>query len=216
VINKIGLDVNHCSFAIRLLAAHLYLRFLKIIPSLIRFWWTECKNRQWSMAVERYTERYFSPIIIEEEFQSLSKKDSSTFEGMVLKTIRGANEISAGYPVDDHYLEMVFKFPNTAPLRQVDVETGKSGHVGVTQARWRGWLLSTASVIVTQNGSVADALSLFKKNVSLHFDGIEDCAICYSIIGALDRSLPTKKCRTCKNLFHPGCLFKVRIKKLMW
>lgn len=32
----------------------------------------------------------------------------------------------------------------------------------------------------------------------------------YSIISAMDGSLPRKPCRTCKNRFHAGCLYKVR------
>ena len=31
-----------------------------------------------------------------------------------------------------------------------------------------------------QNGRIADGLSLFKKNVTLHFEGQVECAICYS------------------------------------
>jgi hypothetical protein len=60
---------------------------------------------------------------------------------------------------------------------------------------------------------------VFKKNVSLHFDGVVECAICYryiqlkystdpSIISLTDRTLPTKPCRTCKNRFHASCLYK--------
>ena len=31
-----------------------------------------------------------------------------------------------------------------------------------------------------QNGRIVDAISLFKKNVALHFEGQTECAICYS------------------------------------
>ena len=30
-----------------------------------------------------------------------------------------------------------------------------------------------------------------------------------SILHVVDRSLPTKPCKTCKNRFHSGCLYKV-------
>ena len=81
---------------------------------------------------------------------------------------------------------------------------------------------------VSQNGHIVDAISLFKKNVTLHFEGQTECAICYSyvcitfssarageltptqsIIGLTDGSLPRKACKTCKNRFHASCLYKV-------
>jgi hypothetical protein len=53
-------------------------------------------------------------------------------------------------------------------------------------------------------------LTLFKRNVSLHFAGVTECAICYSIISVNDRSLPNRSCKTCDNSFHASCLYKVR------
>lgn len=40
-----------------------------------------------------------------------------------------------------------------------------------------------------QNGLIVDALSLFKRNVTLHFEGVEACAICYSVVRPLSFSL---------------------------
>ena len=61
-----------------------------------------------------------------------------------------------------------------------------------------------------QSAAIADALLLFKRNVTLHFEGVESCAICYSTVSTVDRSLPSKSCKTCDNKFHAGCLYKVR------
>lgn len=58
-------------------------------------------------------------------------------------------------------------------------------------------------------------MTVFKRNLNLHFSGVEDCTICYSIISAQDRSIPTKQCRTCKNKFHASCLYKVIIADTM-
>jgi len=71
---------------------------------------------------------------------------------------------------------------------------------------------------------------MFKKNVTLHFEGQVECAICYSyapffavlyawllidvecsIISVMDGSLPKKPCKTCKNRFHAACLYKVSL-----
>ena len=36
--------------------------------------------------------------------------------------------------------------------------------------------------MVFQSGSIVDGLSFFLKNVTSHFDGIAECAICYSYV----------------------------------
>lgn len=59
----------------------------------------------------------------------------------------------------------------------------------------------------SQNGSIADGLAAWRRNVTGALKGQTECAICYSIISA-DKQLPTKKCPTCKHLFHSSCLFK--------
>ncbi|KAI8806722.1 hypothetical protein BJ742DRAFT_349555 [Cladochytrium replicatum] len=210
------LDPDALSF--KLLAAHLYLRALRTVPSLVRTWWSECKNRQLVLSVESFTEKFFSPAIISREVEFVQTADQGAFENMSIRASKNANEVAAAYNIEDAKLEIVFRLPSSFPLRQVEVETGggstggsgSSGGrtAGVNESRWRSWLLATSGVIIAQNGTILDALQLFKKNVSLHFEGVEDCAICYSVIGVIDRQLPNKQCKTCKHLFHASCLYK--------
>ncbi|EGG02107.1 uncharacterized protein MELLADRAFT_57224 [Melampsora larici-populina 98AG31] len=117
-----------------------------------------------------------------------------------------ANEVKVLYMVDEESMEIVVKIPSQYPLQSVEVLDIRK--VGVPDAMWRAWILSIQHTIASQNGSITEALALFKKNVSLHFEGVEACAICYSIISVVDRSLPSKACRTCHNRFHPSCIFK--------
>lgn len=53
-----------------------------------------------------------------------------------------------------------------------------------------------------------DALTLFVSNTKAYFENLDDCAICYGVLAAADRSLPTKKCPN-GHWFHAICLFKV-------
>ncbi|ORX97819.1 hypothetical protein K493DRAFT_11347 [Basidiobolus meristosporus CBS 931.73] len=202
-----GLDYQH-EFALPLLAAHIYFRTLMSTPSLVRSWWIESRNRQLNLAVDTYTEKYFSEMIIQQELLQIQKDDVKSQledDNMSIKISR-TNDVTATYKIDDTALEMVIRLPTNFPLRQVDVEGTR--RVAVTEARWRSWLLAVTSVIVSQNGSILDALTLLKRNISLHFEGVEDCTICYSVVGVIDRSLPTRQCKTCKNKFHSACLFK--------
>ncbi|KAJ3162603.1 listerin E3 ubiquitin protein ligase 1 [Geranomyces variabilis] len=213
-----GFDIEN-EVAFPLLAAHVFWRCLRTLPSLVRIWWSECKNRQLTIAVESYTERFFSPLLIRNEVDIVQRADlSAAAEDLAVKVSKSGNEVSAAYTVEDAVLEMVIRLPATFPLRQVDVDSGGSGAAaaggraaGISEARWRAWLLSASAVIASQNGSIADAVRLYGKNIALHFKGVEDCAICYSVIGVIDRTLPTKQCKTCKHKFHASCLFKPEV-----
>ncbi|RUP46969.1 hypothetical protein BC936DRAFT_146314 [Jimgerdemannia flammicorona] len=189
-----------------LLASHLYYRALKHLPSFVRIWWAECKNRPLIIAVESYTEKFFSSLIIAQELASITRPEVKTQledETMTVKTSRVTNEVTASYKIDEQTMEMAIRLPANFPLRQVDVEGLQ--RVGVPEGKWRGWLLATSAIIAVQNGDIVDALLLFKRNAKLHFEGVEDCTICYSIISIQDRSLPNKQCQTCKNRFHASC-----------
>lgn len=62
--------------------------------------------------------------------------------------------------------------------------------------------------MANQNGSILDSLLLWRRNVEKRFEGIEECAICYSIVHGSNCELPTQKCFTCKHAFHSSCLYK--------
>lgn len=129
---------------------------------------------------------------------------------MSVKINLQTNEVACLYTIEDAVLDMNMKLPGCYPLKSIEVSSGSGGGkaAGLQESRWRSWLLSTSSVLTVQNGTVLDAITVFKRNVGLYFEGIEDCAICYSVIGVADRQLPTKGCRVCKNKFHGSCLYK--------
>merc|ERR1712029_81285 len=62
-------------------------------------------------------------------------------------------------------------------LGPVNVDSGKK--VGVTAAQWRTWMLQLTTFLQHQNGSLVDALTLWKKNVDKRFEGVEECYICF-------------------------------------
>ncbi|KAI8341835.1 hypothetical protein BC941DRAFT_466733 [Chlamydoabsidia padenii] len=194
-----------------LLAAHLYYQTLKHIPSLARSWWINHKNRVLVIAVEQYTEQHFSGLLISHEMELMNRPDikqqlEENENEFKVRTLKANNEVSATYFVDEESMQISIKLPNNFPLQQISVEGVQK--FGVKDKQWRGWMFAIAAVIGTQNGNIVDALTVFKRNVNLHFEGVGDCVICYSIISVVDRSLPKKQCRTCKNKFHASCLYK--------
>lgn len=206
-----GFDGYH-EMSFFVLASHLYYRSLRSIPSLVRLWWIDCKHRQLTLAVESYTEKYFSQPIINDELEMVNRPDiKSQLEEneeneFTIKTLKAASEVTAKYVVDEQDMQIAIKLPSNYPLRQIEVEGVQK--VGVNDKQWRGWMFAITAVIGSQNGNIVDALTVFKRNVNLHFSGVEDCTICYSIISPQDRTIPTKQCRTCKKKFHSSCLYK--------
>ncbi|KAG1837363.1 hypothetical protein DFJ58DRAFT_863015 [Suillus subalutaceus] len=196
--------------SIRLLAAHIYHRALLTVPALIRAWISDCSDRQLLSRVVDYTASYFSPGIIRAELAQVRQADPSselhTTENLVIKVSPSAGEVTASYTVDDQVLELSLRLPNDWPLHRLDIRDTKM--VGVSEDRWRAWVLGVQQIVWQQNGRIVDGLTLFTKNVTLHFAGQVECAICYSIISVMDSSLPQKPCKTCKNRFHASCLYK--------
>jgi hypothetical protein len=184
----------------------------------VKRWWTACKVRQKVQSVEKFTEKYLSPMIIEQELQSVqawiqrqqqqTPPSDAQEEEMKVKITKGpTKEVTAIYPIDDQTMEMLVRLPPTFPLRQVEVEGTK--RVGLSEKQFRRMQLAAQAVINFQSASIIDGLKLFRRNVALHFDGVAECAICYSILAVTpDRALPSKGCQTCKNKFHTACLFK--------
>lgn len=99
---------------------------------------------------------------------------------MTVKASKTQKEVTASYSIDDASLDLTFKFPTNYPLRQIEIDTGLGKVVGVPESKWRAWILSMTVLLISQNGSIYDAVSIFQKTVSLHFQGVEDCAICKS------------------------------------
>ncbi|KAJ7150874.1 hypothetical protein C8R43DRAFT_887120 [Mycena crocata] len=197
------------TWSIQVLAAHLYYRALLTVPSLIYNWVLDCKDRQLSSSIATYTSLHFSPVIIRAELAHVKSPEATAElvdENLTVKVATAVNEVVASYLVDEHQLEIKLKIPSDWPLHKIEVKDVQ--RVGVEETRWRAWILAVQQTLWSQNGRIVDGIGLFKKNVTLHFEGQVECAICYSIISVMDGTLPRKPCKTCKNRFHSGCLYK--------
>jgi len=201
--------------SIEQLLTHLYYLSLLYTPSLVKTWFLAQTNRQIVTGVENFTEKYISPLIIDTELTAISEwaagelpsptPGSSTDIEIQVRVSRSVREVTITCPVEDQTMELLIHLPPVFPLGKTDIEGVKK--VGFTDQQWKALKLASHAAIALQGGSIIDAVMLFRKNVSLHFAGVEECAICYSIVGQ-ERTLPGKKCVTCSNKFHAGCLFK--------
>lgn len=196
------------------LLIHLFYLSLKYVPGLFKTWFIDCKSRQTKNAVEPWTERWFSPILIRdvmEEVDTWSKSqvaDPDEHE-FVIKVNQKAREITAAYPIDDGDEEqsasLLLQISANFPIGNVNV-VGLN-RVACNERTWQSWVRTTQGIIIISNGSIVEGLGAFRRNVVGALKGNVECAICYSYI-SVDKRMPDKRCATCKNLFHRDCLYK--------
>lgn len=104
------------------------------------------------------------------------------------------------------FILVSIRIPHSYPLQSVKIEYSQK--MGVSENVLRKWLLSMTTLLLTQDGSILDAVLLWKTNLDKHFEGVEVCPICYSLFHVSNHSLPNLACKTCKNKFHSACLYK--------
>jgi E3 ubiquitin-protein ligase listerin len=193
------------------LLIHLYYRSLKYLPNLFKSWYIDCKSKQTKIAVDSWTTKYFSPLIISEMLdevaawaaaQDAPAEDESE---LVVKVRKAAREITAGYEVDESEVSIAIQIPQSFPIDSVSV-VGTNRMV-VNEKKWQSWVMTVQGVIIFSNGSIIDGLVAFRRNIVGALKGQSECAICYSIIST-DKRMPDKRCHTCRNQFHRVCLYK--------
>lgn len=205
---KYGCPGESPEFESKFILVHLYYLSFLFLGSHVQTWFKAIRDLQLKLKIENFSKRFITPIIIKNilnEVSTSKDKISSKVDNMTIKVNSVTNEIKSEFLIDEKTMQMTIKIPETYPLANVTVEGPL--RVGVKENRWKAWLMSSQRIISLSNGSILESIELFSKNVNLHFEGFEDCAICYSILHQ-DNSLPSKVCPTCLNKFHAACLYK--------
>nr|POE74411.1 e3 ubiquitin-protein ligase listerin [Quercus suber] len=193
------------------LLIHLYYLALINLPSSVKSYYLDIKSRQTSQAVESWTAKYISPAIVTTSLEAVAEwseksvKEDPEYENMSVKVGMKSKEIIVSYVVDEQTMAIKVVLPEAYPLAAAEVVG--INRVAVKEERWQSWLRNCRGVIIFSNGSITDGLTVWQKNVTGALKGQSECAICYSIISG-DKQLPTKRCPTCKQLFHGSCLHK--------
>jgi hypothetical protein len=190
------------------LSMHLYYLCLLHLPSLVKDWFIQQKNRI-KTPLESWTQKHVSPLIVSASLDTVSKW-AATQNGedcpVTVKTSPRGSELVASIAIDEESppISLAITLPGAYPLEQATVTS--RNRVGVSEKNWQSWL-RTFQVIIFSTGSLVEGLVAFKRNVQGVLKGQSECAICYSIIGT-DMQTSNKKCGTCKNNFHSTCLFR--------
>lgn len=132
-----------------LLCAHLYYRALQTVPTLVRSWILECKDRRLSEAVTSYTSKYFSSVLTDAELKRVMKTKFGD-DKMDVKVILAHREVNTTYTIDENQIKIILKIPSDWPLHVIEVRGVKK--VGVKEDRWQSWISGVRQVVLTQVG----------------------------------------------------------------
>ncbi|KAJ1429827.1 hypothetical protein B484DRAFT_328817, partial [Ochromonadaceae sp. CCMP2298] len=116
-----------------------------------------------------------------------------------------SGEVTATLTREDTRIEISVQIPPSYPLRNVDVSC--TSRIGVSDGRWRRWVLQMIQLLSQQDGSMVDAVLMWKCNIEKELEGIEPCPICYCTLHVKTLCLPVLACPTCNNKFHAPCLY---------
>jgi hypothetical protein len=77
-------------------------------------------------------------------------KKADKFDNMTVKVeqISNSMRIVAAYSIEQVLLELIVHVPSCFPLKKLRIVGGR--RVGVTEAQWRQWILSSHSLIAAQ------------------------------------------------------------------
>lgn len=117
------------------------------MPSLIRTWWSDCKDRQLSGALASYTRAHFSPAIIKQQLAGVRSPQiisNLQNENFAVKVQANVHEIIASYLVDEQQMEIALHIPSDYPLHAIEVRDIR--RVGVQENKWRTWLLNVNQI----------------------------------------------------------------------
>eukprot|EP01133_Synstelium_polycarpum_P001206 gene1206-1393_t len=215
VINKDAVpeELQHSAFphpdqlnysGLETICGHMIYVVVKHLPSMARCWWSDDCNSKMAPLADNYISSHISPHIIKNEIHLVNGHKEQPDSNFSVRASYTNKEVNANYEKDEMTVSLVLQIPESYPLRVLSVEFSK--RVGVTEMQWRKWLLSMTSLLLTQDGSILDACLLWRTSLDKHFQGVDLCPICYSLF--FNGTIPKFQCRTCKNKFHAGCIYK--------
>lgn len=187
-------------------ALHVLYGILQYTGSSARSWYANVKRKRNAQAIQRIAETVITPRLVSAEMARVEERETTSSDAeFYVKFYRNQKEIRVYYTKDDQTMELNVRFPADYPLRDLEIEGVR--RIGVREKQWRAWILASQAIASSAGGTACDAIELLKRNISLHFEGTEECAICYSILHE-DHSLPNKTCGTCHKKFHTDCIYK--------
>lgn len=189
------------------LALYAFFRSICSLPALVRYWWDEVCIPKRKNSIQKFIESCVWESLMLHEIALIGKAFQSSpwdTSELQIKGSKSSGVITACYLRDDTSVEMTVTLSPSYPLKNAEVDISAKF---IPENQWKRWKLQIIQLLGQQDGSVIDAILVWKSNVDKEFEGVEPCPICYSILHPKTRQMPTLVCKTCSNKFHSECLY---------
>jgi hypothetical protein len=162
------------------LLVNLYYLCLKYTPNLTRNWWLDCKSKQTKLAASKLTDKVFSPILIQEVKEEVtrwaSEQDTSDDKKeLIVRTSKNSTEILAGVEIDETMMQIVVSLPTEYPLQGVEVRG--VNRVAVNEKTWRAWQVIVQGVMRLNVSLYAKTFPIirtwFQSNISTRLSSMD-------------------------------------------
>jgi len=133
------------------LLTHLYYLTLTYLPSLVKSYYLDIRSRQTSTAIDTWTAKYISPLVIRSALESVdewsekSVKEDPENEKMKVKVGMRSREINVSYLLDEQTMAIKIVLPEAYPLASAQVLS--VNRVAVKEEKWQSWLRNCQGVI---------------------------------------------------------------------
>lgn len=187
---------------------------LQLFPALSRQHVADHVDHSQAIRIEDFVRRRVSPLLISEEIRKVREWGnggggaSGDSEGEL--NTRGSvagREVWASYTVSEVSLVIALRLPEAFPLQIVNVEDAE-GNSRIGKGLWRKTLLQMNNLLRAKDGSLAEAVGLWRRTLDLRLGGLEDCPVCYCVLHLSNGTLPSVRCGTCSAKYHGACLYK--------
>lgn len=189
------------------LAVYALFRTVCTLPAMFRSFWSDDCSRVQKTRLSKFVEERVRESLMKREVALISTSSAAGRWDASEFAVRGSvvsGEVTAVLSKEETTVEIKVKLPPSYPLKIVEVAC--TSRIGVSDGRWRRWVLQIIQLLGMQDGSVVDAVLMWKCNIEKELEGVEPCPICYCTLHTKTLSLPSMACPTCNNKFHSPCL----------
>jgi len=193
------------------MAARLMLLSARTLPAALRKFWERLPRQRDRKFVAQLVSRSFSPPVARMEVaaaQAMLDDQQDEFPDIRATVVKRADLLVLMMQRDEHKMELQLTLPKEFPLLVANPKIPEK-MVAIPVPRVKNWMRQAKPVLAGRHPCVIGrTMTTLAKSVSLYFDGVEDCPICYSLLHVATQTLPKKACPTCKKKFHNECLYR--------
>ena len=189
------------------LAIYALFRTVCTLPAMFRTFYNDDCTRLQKTRLSKFVEDRVRESLMKREVSLIAASSAAGRWNASEFSVRGSvvsGEVTAVLSKDETSVEIKVKLPASYPLKIVEVSC--TSRIGVSDGRWRRWVLQIIQLLGMQDGSVVDAVLMWKCNIEKELEGVEPCPICYCTLHTKTLCLPSMGCPTCNNKFHSPCL----------